>query len=180
MLQNAEQIVYLETASQNNGSIQTCSLKISLCKLKTMNDLCLPKYFPFLKPSMVQQTKIWEADWTHLVQNGLPLFTVTDSWELHVSHFLHLLIHINLLLQLLYLGTQEAHSVLAVVLPGHCRGTCWVDGSYPVLQLCLSWRLIPDTPKTGDRYTITLVKAYKPTGRLLKICAYNCNQHRSV
>lgn len=75
---------------------------------------------------------------TYLIQDSLPLLGVGNSRQLHVSHLLHLLIHVYLLLQLLDLGAKQAHRVLSVVLAGDGCGTCRVDGCDPVLQLCLA------------------------------------------
>ena len=78
---------------------------------------------------------------SHLLQDGLPLLGVADGRQLHVAHLLHLLVHVHLLLQLLGLGAQQTHRVLAVVLPGNGGGAGRVDRRDPVLQLRLAGRL---------------------------------------
>lgn len=75
---------------------------------------------------------------TYLIQDRLPLLGVSDGGQLHVSHFLHLLVHVYLLLQLLDFGSEQAHGVLSVVLPRDSGGARRVDGRDPVLQLCLA------------------------------------------
>lgn len=74
----------------------------------------------------------------YLIQDGLPFFGVSNRRQLHVSHFLHLLIHVDLLLQLLDFCAQQAHSVLSMVLAGDSGGACRVDGCDPVFQLRLA------------------------------------------
>lgn len=74
----------------------------------------------------------------YLLENSLSLLGISDSGQLHVSHLLHFLIHVNLLLQLAYLGPQQSHGILPVVLPSESSRTCRVDRCDPVLQFCLS------------------------------------------
>lgn len=74
----------------------------------------------------------------YLLQYGLPLLGISHCGQLHVSHLLHLLIHIDLLLQFADLGSQQSHRVLPVVLSSQSSGTCRVDGRDPVLQLRLA------------------------------------------
>lgn len=73
-----------------------------------------------------------------MIQDRLPLLGVSNSRQLHVPHFLHLLVHVNLLLQFLDFGAKQAHCVLSVMLAGDGSGTCRMDGCDPVLQLCLA------------------------------------------
>ena len=75
---------------------------------------------------------------TYLIQDRLPLLGVGDGRQLHVPHLLHLLVHVDLLLQLADLGAQQPHRVLPVVLTGKGGGTRGVDRRDPVLQLCLA------------------------------------------
>lgn len=60
---------------------------------------------------------------SYLIQDGLPLLGVGDRGQLHVSHLLHLLVHVDLLLQFLDLGAEQSHRVVSVVLAGHGGGT---------------------------------------------------------
>lgn len=75
---------------------------------------------------------------SYLLQDGLPLLAVGDRGQLHVSHLLHLLVHVYLLLQLADFGAQQAHGVVPVVLPGQSGGAGRVDRRDPVLQLRLT------------------------------------------
>ena len=74
----------------------------------------------------------------YLIQDRFPLLGVSNSWQLHVPHFLHLLIHVYLLFQFLDFCTKQTHSILPVVLACDSSCTCWVNGCYPVLQLRLA------------------------------------------
>lgn len=74
----------------------------------------------------------------YLIQYGLLLLGVRHWGQLHFTHFLHLLIHVDLLLQLLYLRFQELDSVLFVMLPCHCSCTGGMDRGDPVLELRLA------------------------------------------
>lgn len=78
---------------------------------------------------------------SYLFQDGLPLLTVGDSRQLHVSHLLHLLVHVDLLLEFLDLGSDESYRVVTVMLAGDGRGAGRMDGGDPVLQFCLPGRL---------------------------------------
>lgn len=75
---------------------------------------------------------------SYLLQDRLPLLPVGDRGQLHVSHLLHLLVHVYLLLQLADFGSQQAHGVVPVVLPGQRGGAGRVDRRDPVLQLRLT------------------------------------------
>ena len=75
---------------------------------------------------------------SYLLQNGLSLLGVSDSRQLHVSHLLHLLVHVYLLLQLADLGPQEPHRIVPVVLPSQGCGARRVKSRDPVLQFCLA------------------------------------------
>lgn len=75
---------------------------------------------------------------SYLLEYGLPLLGVSDGGQLHVSHLLHLLVHVDLLLQLADLGSQQSHRILPVVLPSQSGGTCRVDCRDPVLQFRLA------------------------------------------
>lgn len=79
----------------------------------------------------------WDND-THLVQDRLPLLGLCNSRQLHVPHFLHLLVHVYLLLELLDFSAKQAHRVLPVVMAGDGSGTCGVDGRDPVFQFSLA------------------------------------------
>lgn len=74
----------------------------------------------------------------YLLQYGLLLLAVSDGGQLHVPHLLHLLVHVDLLLQLADLGAQESHRVLPVVLASQGGGARRVDRRDPVLQLRLA------------------------------------------
>lgn len=75
---------------------------------------------------------------SYLLQNCLPLLAVGDRGQLHVSHLLHLLVHVYLLLQLADFGSQQAHGVVPVVLPSQSAGAGRVNRRDPVLQLRLT------------------------------------------
>lgn len=68
----------------------------------------------------------------YLLQYGLPLLGIGDSGQLHVSHLLHLLVHVDLLLQLADLGSQQSHRVLPVVLSSQSGSASGVDRRDPV------------------------------------------------
>lgn len=85
---------------------------------------------------------------SYLLQNGLPLLAVGDRGQLHVSHLLHLLVHVYLLLQLADFGLQQSHRVFPVVLPSQSCGARRVDCRDPVFQLCLT-RGLTRTEKTA-------------------------------
>lgn len=74
----------------------------------------------------------------YLIQYSLLLLGVRYWGQLHFTHFLHLLIHIDLLLQLFYLCFQELDSVLFVMLPCNRGCTSWMDCSDPVLEFGLA------------------------------------------
>lgn len=74
----------------------------------------------------------------YLLQDGLPLLGVRDGGQLHVSHLLHLLVHVDLLLQLADLGPQQPHRVLPVMLPSQGCGARRVNRRDPVLQFSLT------------------------------------------
>lgn len=74
----------------------------------------------------------------YLLQYGLPLLGISDGGQLHVSHLFHLLVHVDLLLQLADLGSQKSHRILPVVLPSQSGGARGVDRRDPVLQFCLA------------------------------------------
>lgn len=61
---------------------------------------------------------------TYLIQDRLSLLGVGNGRQLHVSHLLHFLVHVNLLLQLFDLGAKQPDRVLSVVLAGDGGGTC--------------------------------------------------------
>lgn len=98
-----------------------------------------------------RQAEVRKKNKTYLIQDRLPFLAVSNSRQLHVSHFLHLLVHVDLLLQLLHFGTKQAHRVLSVMLAGNSGGTCRVDGCDPVLQLCLAAGLHGDRQKKKVR-----------------------------
>lgn len=60
--------------------------------------------------------------YVYLLQDSLPFLPISDGRELHFTHLLHFLIHVNLLFKLLDLRTQQSYRVLAVVLTGDNRG----------------------------------------------------------
>lgn len=74
----------------------------------------------------------------YLIQYGLLLLGVCYRGQLHFTHFLHLLVHVDLLLQLFDLCFEQLDRVLLVVLPRHRGGTGRVDRRDPVLQLRLA------------------------------------------
>lgn len=93
----------------------------------------------------------------HLVLDGLPVLWLLDDRKLQFGHLLHLGVHVDVVQQRAALAAQKSQRVLLALTPGQQGGAGRVNGSHPVLQICLiggleEKRLFMNKNTNSDKY----------------------------